>query len=63
MKKYHLIILYPSSNKCEEHQSYKVTVEADSVGTAYGNMQFHYERELIAAYPLEYTIIHKIEKI
>lgn len=65
MKKYHLRILYPSSNSFIEtsFQYYKEIIEAtDYEVLSGGSIQFYSSEKIIALYPVQYTIIEKIEE-
>lgn len=61
MKHYDLKILYPSSNKWGNEQSFEKTVQATDVVINNGCYQFFDGPELKASYPVGLTIILRIE--
>lgn len=64
MRRYHLRILYPSSNRVMREQYYTKIVESTSFSTNSLNYVFwKYPNETVAVYPIAYTIIELIENI
>ena len=63
MKKYYLKVLYPSSNKWDNKQSYEATIEASHMDYNSGSLFFMDGTFITAVYPANYTIIKKIEDL
>lgn len=68
MKKYYLTVLYLTSNVKIPHQYDYVVITADSFNTMAGSYRFYLKHELdpnkdvlLALYPVNCTIITKIE--
>lgn len=66
MKKYHLIILFPTSNVEFVSREQKTTkiVDAASMSISEAGCYSFYDREsqLVASYPIKYTIIERVSK-
>ena len=62
MKEYFLKILFPSSANRSD-QFYTVSVQAESVETEDGAYIFFESSDPIAYYPIQYTIIERIEEV
>ncbi len=63
MKKYHLRVLYPSTNESafNNKQSFDVIIEASTLeASEAGCYKFYDKKGLVAAYPIKFTIIEKV---
>lgn len=64
MKRYHLIILFPTSNTefTARDQKTTKTVEAASMSMSEAGCYSFYNKqgELVASYPIKYTIIERV---
>lgn len=63
MEKYHLKVLYPAPNRHTIHQYDTVTIIADELSYSESIYRFIKDRTTIAFYPIQYTIIEKIEEV
>lgn len=61
MNLYHLKVLYPTSNRYEEHQYFETTLYADGMSFDRISYRFVDNGNIVAVYPAQYTIIERID--